>query len=77
LTGRESLCFNAREKSSLSKRFDEAHAWRSVTQTQAHPTLVVTGGELEQLTELCRRLGAEPAQADAMARQLMKRADQT
>jgi len=32
--------------------------------------------ELEQLTELCRRLGAEPAQADAMARQLMKRADQ-
>ncbi len=32
--------------------------------------------ELDQLTELCRRLGAEPTQADAMARQLMKRADQ-
>ena len=32
--------------------------------------------ELAQLTELCRRLGAQPDQADAMARQLMKRADQ-
>ena len=32
--------------------------------------------ELARLTELCRRLGAEPAQADVMARQLMKRADQ-
>ena len=32
--------------------------------------------ELTQLTELCRRLGAPAAQADAMARQLMKRADQ-
>lgn len=33
-------------------------------------------GELEQLTELCRRLGAQSEQADVMARQLMKRADQ-
>jgi hypothetical protein len=32
--------------------------------------------ELEQLTELCRRMGAPPEQADAMARQLMKRAGQ-
>jgi len=32
--------------------------------------------ELEQLTALCRRMGAAPAQADAMARQLAKRADQ-
>ena len=32
--------------------------------------------ELEQLTALCRRLGAEPAQAGTMAAQLLKRADQ-
>lgn len=32
--------------------------------------------ELEQLTLLCRRLGAEPAQAAVMAAQLLKRADQ-
>lgn len=32
--------------------------------------------ELEQLTALCRRLGAEPAQATIMAAQLLKRADQ-
>jgi len=32
--------------------------------------------ELEQLTALCRRLGAEPAQAGVMAAQLQKRADQ-
>jgi hypothetical protein len=32
--------------------------------------------ELAQLTRLCRGLGATPEQADAMARQLMKRADQ-
>lgn len=32
--------------------------------------------ELEQLTALCRRLGAEPAQATTMARQLLKRTDQ-
>ena len=32
--------------------------------------------ELVRLTELCARLGAGPAQADAMARQLIKRADQ-
>lgn len=32
--------------------------------------------ELAQLTKFCRGLGAEPAQADAMARQLIKRADQ-
>jgi hypothetical protein len=32
--------------------------------------------ELAQLTGLCSKLGASPAQADAMARQLMKRADQ-
>lgn len=32
--------------------------------------------ELEQLTQLCRQLGAPPAQAEAMARQLAKRADQ-
>ena len=32
--------------------------------------------ELIQLTGLCRGLGASPEQADAMARQLMKRADQ-
>jgi hypothetical protein len=32
--------------------------------------------ELGQLTKLCRDLGAPPEQAEAMARQLMKRADQ-
>lgn len=32
--------------------------------------------ELAQLNRLCRGLGAAPAQADAMARQLVKRADQ-
>ncbi len=32
--------------------------------------------EREQLTELCVRLGSPPAQADAMAAQLLKRADQ-
>jgi len=32
--------------------------------------------ELEQLTTLCQRLGAEPAQAATMAGQLLKRADQ-
>jgi len=32
--------------------------------------------ELEQLTTLCRRLGAESAQATTMAKQLLKRADQ-
>lgn len=32
--------------------------------------------ELAQLTRLCRNLGATPEQADAMARQLIKRADQ-
>jgi hypothetical protein len=32
--------------------------------------------ELSQLTQLCRNLGATPDQADAMARQLLKRADQ-
>jgi hypothetical protein len=32
--------------------------------------------ELVQLTTLCRGLGATPEQADAMARQLSKRADQ-
>jgi hypothetical protein len=32
--------------------------------------------ELAHLTELCGKLGAPPEQADAMARQLMKRADQ-
>lgn len=33
--------------------------------------------ELTQLTQLCRRLGAETeAQAETMARQLQKRADQ-
>jgi hypothetical protein len=32
--------------------------------------------ELEQMTALCRRLGAEPAQAATMAAQLLKRADQ-
>jgi hypothetical protein len=32
--------------------------------------------ELAQLTKLCRNLGADEAQADAMARQLIKRADQ-
>ena len=32
--------------------------------------------ERAQLTRLCGGLGASPAQAQAMARQLMKRADQ-
>ena len=32
--------------------------------------------ELAQLTQLCERLGAPPAQAQAMAAQLLKRADQ-
>lgn len=32
--------------------------------------------ELAQLTKLCRGLGASPEQAGAMARQLIKRADQ-
>ena len=32
--------------------------------------------ELEKITALCVRLGAGPAQADTMARQLLKRADQ-
>ena len=32
--------------------------------------------ELEQLTQLCERLGAPPAQAAVMAAQLLKRADQ-
>ena len=32
--------------------------------------------ELAQLTQLCRNLGADTAQAGAMARQLIKRADQ-
>lgn len=32
--------------------------------------------ELERMTELCRRLGASPQQAEAMARQLGKRAGQ-
>lgn len=32
--------------------------------------------ELEQLTRLCERLGAGPAQAATMAAQLSKRADQ-
>jgi hypothetical protein len=32
--------------------------------------------ELEQLTQLCMRLGASPAQAGTMAAQLLKRAEQ-
>ena len=32
--------------------------------------------ELEQLAQLCEGLGAPPAQAQTMARQLLKRADQ-
>jgi hypothetical protein len=32
--------------------------------------------ELEQLTQLCERLGAAPPQAATMAAQLLKRADQ-
>jgi hypothetical protein len=32
--------------------------------------------ELSRLTALCAGLGATPAQAEAMARQLIKRADQ-
>ncbi len=32
--------------------------------------------ELAKLTELCGKLGAAPPQAEAMAKQLLKRADQ-
>lgn len=32
--------------------------------------------EIEQLTQLCERLGATPAQAQTMAAQLLKRAEQ-
>lgn len=32
--------------------------------------------EQEQLTQLCQRLGASPAQASTMAAQLLKRAEQ-
>ena len=32
--------------------------------------------EVDQITTLCTRLGASPAQAATMARQLLKRADQ-
>lgn len=32
--------------------------------------------ELEKITTLCTRLGAAPGQAEVMARQLLKRADQ-
>ncbi len=32
--------------------------------------------ELEQLTQLCERLGASPTQAATMAAQMLKRADQ-
>jgi hypothetical protein len=32
--------------------------------------------ELDQLTELCQRLGANPEQARVMAAQLLKRAEQ-
>lgn len=32
--------------------------------------------ELKMLTEYCRKLGAPPQQAEAMAQQLLKRADQ-
>ena len=32
--------------------------------------------EFEKIQELCQRLGAPPAQAETMARQLLKRADQ-
>jgi len=32
--------------------------------------------EHQQLTELCGRLGADPVQAETMARQLVKRCDQ-
>ena len=32
--------------------------------------------DIIQLQELCRRLGASPEQAETMARQLMKRAEQ-
>lgn len=32
--------------------------------------------ELEQVTELCTKLGAAPEQAATMAKQLLKRADQ-
>lgn len=33
-------------------------------------------GELEQLRTLCQRLGADAGQAEVMAAQLLKRADQ-
>jgi hypothetical protein len=36
----------------------------------------MTETEIENLTVLCRRLGAEPAQAATMAAQLLKRAEQ-
>ena len=36
----------------------------------------MTETEIESLTALCRRLGAEPAQAATMAAQLSKRAEQ-
>jgi hypothetical protein len=32
--------------------------------------------ELENLKQLCERLGAQPMQAETMAKQLIKRADQ-
>lgn len=32
--------------------------------------------DLETVQELCQRLGAPPAQAETMARQILKRADQ-
>jgi hypothetical protein len=32
--------------------------------------------EVSKLAEVCRRLGAPPQQAETMARQLLKRADQ-
>lgn len=32
--------------------------------------------DLQKITELCERLGAEKAQAETMARQLLKRAEQ-
>jgi hypothetical protein len=32
--------------------------------------------EFDDLNALCQRLGAQPAQAETMARQLLKRADQ-
>lgn len=36
----------------------------------------IDDGQLDQVTALFVRLGAEPAQADVMARQLLKRAKQ-